>query len=148
KRTSEVFGQRESKRSGGADCDVRVPGEIQEKLQSVSQRQTPDVRATPVSDMIEARVDSVARQNSLPQQLRQLHHQHARCDTAEPASDVARRCGLLGAKLRKHFGHAANRSRDRDREENHVQRKLEERRVEFLATVKVKQVTHRLKSPE
>ena len=146
--TSEVFGYRESKRSGRADGDVRVASEIEEELQSVAERETPDIRAAPVRDMIEARIDTVARKNSLPQQLRQLHHKHAGGDAAESASDVTRRCGLPGAKLRKHFGQAADRSRDHDREERHIQRKFDKRWVEFLAAVKVKQIAHCLEGPE
>src|ERR1035438_8490500 len=54
KRTSEILGDRESERLRRTDGDVREATEIQEKLQSVSKRQAPHVRATPVSNMVEA----------------------------------------------------------------------------------------------
>src|SRR5271157_4419345 len=89
-RTRKVLGQGKAQHFGGADGNVRITSEIEEKLQSVSKRQTPDVRATPAGEVIETSVDpvAVAGQNPLPQQLGQLHHQDACGDAA-----ASRACG-------------------------------------------------------
>ena len=60
------------------------------RLQSVSERQTPYVRAAPARDVIKSTVDSVARENPLSQQSGQLHHEDARGNTGKPASDIVR----------------------------------------------------------
>src|ERR1022692_3422504 len=67
KRTSEVFRQSEPQRLRGADGHVRVPGEVKEKLQPVSKRQTPYVGAAPDRDPIEPTCDAIAGEDSLSQ---------------------------------------------------------------------------------
>src|SRR5271166_2946980 len=58
--TGKVLRQGKAQHFGGADGDVRVTSEIEEKLQSISKSQTPDVRATPVREVIETSVDPVS----------------------------------------------------------------------------------------
>src|SRR5271165_7308417 len=59
-RTRKVLRQGKAQHFGGADGDMRITSEIEEKLQSVSKSQTPHVRATPVREVIETSVDPVA----------------------------------------------------------------------------------------
>src|SRR5208283_2272832 len=61
----EIFGDGKAQRLGCTDGDVRVPREVEEKLQAVAEREAPDVRAAPVEHAIEAGGDAIATQNSL-----------------------------------------------------------------------------------
>jgi hypothetical protein len=44
KRPREILGDGEAERLGCTDGDVRVPGEVEEELQAVAEREAPDVR--------------------------------------------------------------------------------------------------------
>lgn len=148
KRPREIFRHGEAHRLRRVDGDMRVPREIQEQLQSISQRQAPNICATPVRDPIKAARDAIAAHDPLSQEFCQLHHEDARGNPSEPVRDVVPVSRFVGAKLWKHVRHAADWTGDRHRKENHVQREFEKCRIEFFFATQIEQVTHRLEGPE
>lgn len=127
---------------------MRIAGEVEEELQAVTEGETPDVGTGPVRQTVEATGDAVAGQNSVTEEPSQLHHQHADGDSAQAALHTPQGHSVFGAELRKHLRHAADRAGDGHGEEGHVERKLDERWVEFLSPVKIKQVAQSLEGPE
>jgi hypothetical protein len=82
------------------------------------------------------------------QQFAQLHHEHANRDSSQSQSDVTPRSCFFGSELRQHVWHAADRARDGDREEHHVEGELVKRWVKFLSAVEVEKIAECLKRPE
>ena len=88
-------------------------------------------------EVVKARRNSVACENSLPEQFRELHHQDSGRDSTQSGRYLRPGRWLLGAKLRQHLGQTTDRPGDRDREVNHVDCKFDEGWIKFLAAIEV-----------
>ena len=77
KRPLKILRNCDTERFRSSHSNVRVTGEIEEELQSVAKRETPNIGSAPSRCAVKSADNAVARQNALAEQLRDLHHQHA-----------------------------------------------------------------------